>query len=68
MAVKVSEGYLTASFFGGRVEVKRVCFTYKTGNLIAEYTVIHYVERKEKMKRGALVAPGRRVTTTRKII
>jgi len=30
MAVKVSEGYPTASFFGGRVKVK-------AGNLIPEY-------------------------------
>jgi hypothetical protein len=45
MAVKVSEGSPTVSFFGGRVKVKRVCFTYKAGNLIPEYIVIHYIKR-----------------------
>lgn len=46
MAVKVSEGYPIASFFGGRVKVKRVCFTYKAKNLIPKYRVIHYIERR----------------------
>jgi hypothetical protein len=46
MAVKVSEIYPTASFFGNRLKVKRVYFTYKAGNLIPEYTVIHYIERR----------------------
>jgi hypothetical protein len=45
IAVKVSEGYPTASSFGSRVKVKRVCLIYKAGNLIPEYTVIFYVER-----------------------
>jgi hypothetical protein len=45
LAVNISEGYLTASFFGGRVKVKRVFFTYKVGNLIPEYTAIPYIER-----------------------
>jgi len=44
-AVKVSEDYPTASSFGGRVKVKRVCFIYKARNLILEYTVIHYIGR-----------------------
>jgi hypothetical protein len=56
MAVKVSEGYPTTSFFGGRVKVERVCFTYKAGNLIPEYTGMHYVKtilRKEKRNTGS---------------
>ena len=44
MAVKVSEGY-TAYFFGGKVKVKTVCFTYRAGNIIQQYTVIHYIEK-----------------------
>jgi hypothetical protein len=75
MAVKVSEIYPTANFFGSRVKVNplnaelnpichllallgahlilqvsrirvKVYFTYKAGNLIPEYTVIHYIERR----------------------
>jgi len=45
MAVKVSEIYPAGSFFGGRVKVKTVCFTYKTRNITPEYTVIRYTER-----------------------
>lgn len=45
MAVEVSDGYPIANFFGGKLKVKTSCFTYKAGNLISEYTVIHYIER-----------------------